>query len=248
LVSAKSRPPRAPRFTPQSLAFLRALARNNRREWFHERKATYDEVVRAPMVAFVERLAEDLAVFAPDHVALPKVSIFRIYRDTRFSADKTPLKTNIAAHFPHRSLPKNECAGFYIEVAPRHVWFGGGMYLPSPRQLLLVRQHLVAHHRRFARMVAAPAFTKVYGALAGETLTRVPRGFPADHPAADWLRHRQFLGGVERPAEFATSEDFYRTVSSAFKALAPIIAFLNEPQVAAAAAAEALRPWGERDR
>ncbi len=237
--------PRAvgPAFGPETLKFLRALARHNEREWFQARKDLYDQVVKAPMVAFVERLADDLATFAPDLVAVPRISIFRIYRDTRFSADKTPYKTNIAAHFPHRLLPKNECAGLYIEVAPKHVWYGGGMYMPNARQLHLVRQHLVTHHKKFERLLGAAAFRKAFGTLEGETLTRVPRGFPADHPAAGWLRHKQFLAGIERPADFATSGQFYPTVVAAFRALAPIIMFLNEPQVAAVRATT--RTWGE---
>jgi len=104
------------RFTPQTLAFLRALSRNNRREWFQPRKERYEAVVRAPMIAFIERLAGELAEFAPDLVATPRASMYRIYRDTRFSADKTPLKTHVAAVFPHRLLPKHEGAGMYIEV------------------------------------------------------------------------------------------------------------------------------------
>lgn len=236
--------PRAvgPAFGPEALTFLRGLARHNERVWFQAHKDLYDQVVKGPMVAFVERLADDMATFAPDLIAVPRVSIFRIYRDTRFSADKTPYKTNIAAHFPHRLLPKNECAGLYIEVAPRHVWYGGGMYMPTPRQLLLVRQHLVAHHKKLERLLGAAAFRKTFGTLEGETLTRVPRGFPADHPAADWLRHKQFLAGIERPADFATSATFYPTVLAAFRALAPIVAFLNEPQVAAARASA--QTWG----
>jgi uncharacterized protein (TIGR02453 family) len=248
LVSAAGRPARAPHFSKQALAFLRSLARNNRRDWFTPRKEQYDTLVRAPMIEFVQRFAEDLAVFAPDHIAEPKLSIFRIYRDTRFSHDKTPYKTNIAAYFPHRHLPKNEGAGLYIEVAPKHVWYGGGVYMPSSRELLLIRQHLAAHHRRFETLLRAAAFKKAFGTLQGETLTRVPRGFLADHPAAGWLRHRQFLAAAERPAEFATSDDFYKTVSTAFKAGAPLMAFLNEPLVAAVKAAEARRPWGDTRR
>jgi uncharacterized protein (TIGR02453 family) len=235
-------------FPPETLAFLRSLARNNRRDWFTPRKEQYETVVRGPMVEFVNRLAADLAVWAPDHIAEPKVSIFRIYRDTRFSHDKTPYKTNIAAYFPHRGLPKNEGAGLYIEVAPKHVWYGGGVYMPSSRELLLIRQHLAADYRRFERILRAAAFKKAFGELQGDTLTRVPRGFPVDHPAAEWLRHKQFLAGIEQPAGFATSDGFYKTVSSAFKAAAPLMAFLNEPLVAAVKAAEASRPWGETRR
>src|SRR5678815_5001510 len=116
----------APRFTPKSLSFLRALKRNNDRDWFRERKEQYEEHVKGPMTAVIEQLAKDFRSFAPELVATPK-GIYRIYRDTRFSDDKTPLKTNIAASFPWRGLHRHEGAGLYIEVAPRWVWVGGGM-------------------------------------------------------------------------------------------------------------------------
>jgi uncharacterized protein (TIGR02453 family) len=218
-------------FTPQTLAFLRALARNNRREWFHQRKQRYEEVVRAPMAALVETLAVDFRDFAPDLIATPRASMYRIYRDTRFSADKTPLKTHVAAVFPHRLLPKHEGAGLYLEVATQHVWYGGGMYMPSTSQLHLVREHIAANHRRLRTIVESPAFRRVFGELTGERLKRVPLGFPKDHPAAEFLKLRQFLAGCEKPAAFATSPGFYRSVLSAFRVLAPLIAFLNAPLI-----------------
>jgi len=91
-------------FTPKTLAFLRALKRNNDREWFKARKDDYEQHVREPMIMLLARLADDFRRFAPELVADPKVSLYRIYRDTRFSADKTPLKTNVAAHFPNRTM------------------------------------------------------------------------------------------------------------------------------------------------
>ena len=224
--------PTAAGFTPRTLAFLRSLERNNRREWFHERKDRYERDVRAPMVALVEQLAADFRDFAPDLVATARSSIYRPYRDTRFSADRAPLKTNVAAVFPHRLLPKHEGAGFYVEVAPRHVWFGGGMYMPSSAQLHQVREHIAAEHRRLSRMVGSAAFTRTFGALGGEQLRRVPRGFPPDHPAGAFLKYKQFLAGCERPAEFATSPGFYRALLGAFRTLAPLVEFLNEPLVA----------------
>lgn len=238
----------APRFTPKSLAFLRQLARNNRREWFAPRKAIYEEIVRAPMVALVERLAEEFRAFAPDLVASPRASLYRIYRDTRFSADKTPLKTHVAAVFPHRLLPKHEGAGLYIEVATRHVWLGGGMYMPSTAQLHLVREHIAAHHKRLRRIVLAPSFRRAVGELSGEQLQRVPRGFPPDHPAADFLKFRQFLAGCEHPADFAISPSFTRDVVRIFKAIAPLISFLNAPLVAGLHSAGASAPaWARLD-
>ncbi len=219
-------------FTPRTLAFLRALERHTDREWFRERKQRYDRDVRAPMVALVERLAADLRDFAPDLVANPRASLYRPYRDTRFSDNKTPLKTHIGAIFPHRLLPKHEGAGFYLEVAPHHVWFGGGMYMPSSALLYQVREHIASHYRRLERIVGSAAFRRTFGALDGEQLRRVPRGFATDHPAARFLKFKQFLAGCERPAELAATPGFYRTLLSAFRTLAPLIGFLNEPLVA----------------
>jgi len=230
-------------FTPRTLAFLRALERNNRREWFHARKDRFDAEVRAPMVALVERLAAEFAVFAPDLVANPRASLYRPYRDTRFSANKAPIKTHIGAIFPHRLLPKHEGAGFYVEVAPHHVWFGGGMYMPSGAVLYQVREQVAAEHRRLARIVGSAAFRRTFGALEGEQLKRVPRGFPPDHPAGPYLKFKQFLAGCERPAEFATSPAFYRTLVGAFKTLAPLVEFLNEPLVAGLQSGTLGRAW-----
>jgi len=214
-------------FTRKTLAFLRALKRNNDRNWFREHKADYEEHVRAPMVALLGQLAQDFQAFAPDLVSDPRVSLFRIYRDTRFSSDKRPLKTNVAAHFPSRKFTKGEGAGLYIEVAPAWVWIGGGIYMPTPVELQAIRACIAEEPRRFHRVVSSPAFRQAVGELGGDQLTRVPRGYPKDHPAAGYLRHRQFIGGREYPAEFAVSPRFYRELLGVFKGVAPLVGFLN---------------------
>jgi uncharacterized protein (TIGR02453 family) len=214
-------------FTKKSLAFLRALKRNNDREWFRARKADYEEHVRGPMVALLGQLARDLPAFAPDLVSDPRVCLFRIYRDTRFSHDKRPLKTNVAAHFPSRKFPKGEGAGLYVEVAPQWVWIGGGIYMPSSTELNAIRAGIAAEHRKFHRVVTAPAFRAAVGELGGDQLTRVPRGYLKDHPAADYLRHKQFIGGREYPADFAVSPRFYPELLSVFRGIAPLVGFLN---------------------
>lgn len=218
----------APRFTPKTLSFLRSLARNNDREWFRERKEQYDAHVKAPMLAVIEQLAVDFQDFAPELVASPRC-VYRIYRDTRFSDDKTPLKTNIAASFPWRGLHRHQGAGLYIEVAPRWVWVGGGMYAPETAQLAAVREHIAGNHHRLRAIVESPRFRRAVGRLEGETLTRVPRGFDKAHPAADYLRHKQFLAGKEFPAAFAHDPAFYRGVLGVYREVAPLIRFLNEP-------------------
>jgi len=217
------------RFSPKAIGFLRALKRNNDREWFKARKEQYDELLRAPMVALLARLADDLRRFAPELVSDPRVSLYRIYRDTRFSPDKRPLKTHVAAHFPHRRMPRHRGAGLYLHVAPDEVWIGGGLYAPDTSDLAAIREHLAAHHRQFRTIVEAPGFRRVVGSLEGEQLQGVPRGFPKDHAAADFLRYRQFLAGRDCPPSLATSARFYSVVLAIFREVAPVVRFLNEP-------------------
>ena len=218
-------------FTGKTLSFLRALKRNNDREWFKARKAEYETHVRGPMIALLARLAEDFRSFAPELACDPKVSLFRIYRDTRFSDDKTPLKTNAAAHFPDRRLRKAG-SGLYLEVAPAWVWIGGGIYMPQAEELTAIRAHIAEQHTRLRKIVEARSFIAAVGALHGEQLTRVPRGYPKDHPAADYLRYRQFLAGREYPAEFAYDPRFYPEVLKVFRQIAPLVRFLNAPLLA----------------
>jgi uncharacterized protein (TIGR02453 family) len=221
----------SPAFTPRTLAFLRALKRNNDRAWFHARKDRYEADVRGPMTACIERLASDFQTFAPEMLADPKVSLFRQWRDTRFSENKAPLKTNVAAVFPDRRLGRMNGAGLYFEVAPGWVWIGGGLYAPDGAQLQALREHIAARHKELRAIVSSRSF-KAIGGLKGERLSRVPRGFANDHPAADLLQFKQFLGAREEAAAFATRPDFYKQLVATFKTLAPLCAFLNEPLVA----------------
>jgi uncharacterized protein (TIGR02453 family) len=216
-------------FPAETMRFLRALKRNNRREWFNAHRDDYESFVRQPMTAIVERLAVDLRAFAPELVASPKVSIYRIYRDTRFSENKTPYKTHAAAVFPRRGLPKHEGAGVYFHISPEEVWIGGGMYSPQAPQLLAVREHIAAHLKQFRTIVESPAFRKQLGTLEGGTLKRVPRGFAKDHPAADFLKRTQFIAGAEFPPTLATSPAFYKTLLTVFRQVVPLTRFLNAP-------------------
>lgn len=218
-----------PRFPPETLRFLRALKRNNRREWFNPRKDRYEAEVRAPMIAVIEQLALDFRSFAPELVASPRLSMYRIYRDTRFSPNKTPYKTHVAAVFPWRGLPKHEGAGLYFHVSTEEIWIGGGMYMPQPAQLHAVREHIAANVKQLRRIVEAPAFRRTIGTLEGERLQRMPLGFPKDHPAGDFLKYRQFLAGTESPPTFASHPRFYGRLLEVFKVVAPLARFLNTP-------------------
>ena len=220
----------APKFSDKTIRFLRALKRNNRREWFNAHKDDYENHIRQPMAAIVERLADDFRAFAPELVASPKLSMYRIYRDTRFSEDKAPYKTHVAAVFPTRGLPKHEGAGLYFHVSPTEVWVGGGMYAPQAPQLQAVREHIAANIKRLRTLVEAPGFRRQI-AIEGEKLQRVPRGFARDHEAAEYLKYRNFIAGCEFPASVATSPTFYSTLLKVFRHVAPLARFLNEPLV-----------------
>jgi uncharacterized protein (TIGR02453 family) len=224
-------------FTPRTLSFLRALARNNDREWFKARKADWDADVHGPLLRLVAKLAEDLPAFAPDLACSPRESLFRQYRDTRFSEDKRPLKTHIAAVFPPRGAGRHGGAGLYVQIEPKEVWIGGGLYHAATPDLTAVRQHLAANFRRFRAIVEAPAFKRRVGEVTGDSLKRVPRGFAADDPAAEYLKLKDLLVMKTHPGEFATSDTFYPTLLGYFRDMAPFVRFLNEPLLSRAARA-----------
>ena len=179
------------------------------------------------MIQVVERLASDLPAFAPELIASPGKSLFRIYRDTRFSNDKKPLKTHAAAVFRTRQLPWPEGAGLYFEIAGGWVWIGGGMWRPEQPELVRIRKHISDTWPEMQKITHAPGFRKRFEELSGDTMTRVPRGYPGDHPAASFLKYRQFYGGAEFPASLAHSREFYPTLIATFKALMPLVRFLN---------------------
>ena len=181
------------------------------------------------MITFIDRMESDLLDFAPELIANPKKSIYRVYRDTRFSGDKTPYKTHIAAIFPHRDLPKHESGGLYLHVAHDHVYVGGGLYRPTPQQLYRLREHIASHAEELHEIVTHSDFQKQFGKIQGERLKRVPRGFSPEHPAAAYLKYKQLLAGVQRPTSFATSPRFYSSVLRLFQRRAPLIHFINRP-------------------
>jgi uncharacterized protein (TIGR02453 family) len=216
-------------FSKEGLQFLRSLKRHNNREWFQEHKSIYEQHVKEPMSGLIEKLAADFSRFAPEMVATPKVSAYRIHRDTRFSKDKSPYKTHVAAVFPRSGLGKHDGAGFYLHVATSEVFIGGGLYMPEPEDLRRVRQHIADVPDTFLKIIGSRAFFKMFGEITGAQLSRVPRGFPADHPAAEYLRYKNFLASRSFPAEVAISPQFYKLIIETFKGMVPFVRFLNEP-------------------
>jgi len=205
------------------------LKRNNKREWFQDHRGIYEQYVKQPMSVLIEALAAEFQNFAPEMIANQKVSAYRIHRDTRFSKDKSPYKTHVAAVFPRSGMDKHQGASLYLHIAPSEVFIGGGLYMPLPEDLNAIRRHIADNFDAFLDIVESRRFKKFFGEVSGEQLTRVPRGFPADHPAAEYLRFKQFLAARTFPPDVATSSVFFKSVVETFKAMMPFIRFLNEP-------------------
>jgi len=220
-----------PGFPKEGMQFLSTLQRNNRREWFQPRKHTYDEQVKAPMANLVTALNSEMMRFAPDYVNEPAKAIYRIYRDTRFSKDKTPYKTHIAAIFPRRGLEKHGGGGLYFSVSAKEIEVAGGVYMPGPETLLAIRTHMAEHHEEFRKIIRSKKLRTLMGEMHGDQLTRVPKGFPGDHPAADLLRYKQWLVYVMLDAKLATAAQLLPEVRKRFEAMVPFLEFLNRPMV-----------------
>ena len=179
---------KAPLFSSRTLSFLRSLKRHNDRTWFAAHKEAYLRDVHQPMLEFVEWVAAALPAVAPELEASPRTSLFRVYRDTRFSPDKSPFKTQVGAVFPHRDLHRNQSGCLYVEIGPSGAMIAGGIYRPERTELLVIREHVVRTHRRLRALLEAPAFKRTVGAMEGDPLRRVPPGYAPDHPAVEYLR------------------------------------------------------------
>ena len=223
---------RFPGFPPEALQFFRALARHNNREWFQPRKATFEEQVKRPMRELVEALNGAMQSFAPEYATDPDKAIYRIYRDTRFSKDKTPYKDHIAASFYRSGTGPHKFGGYYVHVSHKEVAVGGGVYMPEPEVLLAIRQHIAENHVKLRKILAAPAVKRLLGEMQGDQLARVPKGFPATHPAADLLRFKYFVLYVNLEPELAITPRFFTEVLARFRAMKPFLDFLTAPSAA----------------
>ena len=218
-----------PRFSPEGLQFLANLRRHNNRPWFQARKEIYEQAVKGPMAELILALQQAFRRVAPEMVADPRVSLYRIYRDTRFSRDKSPYKTQAAAVFPVRGLPKTSGPGLYFHISPDEVLIGGGMYMPEPAVLRAVRDAIATAPRKFLSIVEGKRFRAAFGELEGEQLRSMPQGYAADHLAAKYLRYKQFLFGEIHPAELALGARLLPTILRCFQEGMPLIRFLKEP-------------------
>src|ERR1051325_6856789 len=198
-------------FTPAALRFFKQLSSHNDKTWFEAHREEYEQDVREPMRELIEEMNARFAKFAPEMAGDPKRSMFRINRDIRFSKDKSPYKTHAACWFHHRratsrvgSEAEAGSAGFYFHLEPGESFVGGGLWMPPRPQLNKLRDAIAADAAGFDRV--AKGIEKRFGGLSDEAvLTRMPRGFAEDHPAARWLRYQSFVGG--RPMDDAKVTD-----------------------------------------
>jgi uncharacterized protein (TIGR02453 family) len=229
VATRKATPAPLPHFREEALKFLRGLKRNNRREWFDARKEIYERELKLPMLTVIEAINAALAAFAPEHVRPAQKSMFRIYRDTRFSADKSPYKSHVAAWWSRAGLEKTSGGGFYFHVAPTEVVIAAGVYMPEREQLQAIRNFLMEHHDEVRRLLNDSKLRRTMKAFDGEALTRPPKGFPKDHPAMDLLLCRQWGVTAHLPAEVALKPTLVKEVASRFRLAAPLVEALNRP-------------------
>jgi uncharacterized protein (TIGR02453 family) len=219
---------RFPGFPKQGLTFLQELKENNDREWFTPRKAVFEESVKAPMVALVEVMNSELASFAPEYLTEPAKALYRIYRDTRFSNDKTPYKTHIAANLHKQGADKHAAAGYYFSVGADQIEIAAGVYMPGPEELLRLRQHISGNFEEFSKLAGDKTVTKLMGALQGDSLARPPKGFAADDPALEWIKKKQwYYYKTDMDLGIALTPRFLPELVKRLKAMAPMVTFFN---------------------
>jgi len=207
--------------------FLKELNENNNRPWFQSNKGRYEEA-RAEFEGFISRLILGIASFDPPIGELEaKRCIFRIYRDTRFSKDKKPYKTNFGAHLVSTDAKLHDRAGYYIHLQPGNTFLAGGAYLPPAPWLKAIRNTIDQKGRKLIKILNHPDFKKYFGEMEGEKLKTIPRDYPADHPFIELLRYKSFLAVHKLNDNDTMSENFLEASTTVFKALKPFDDFLN---------------------
>jgi uncharacterized protein (TIGR02453 family) len=216
-------------FPPDALKFLRQLKRNNNRDWFLAHKELYEEALKGPLVNLVLALGGAMQSFAPEMIVDPKKAIYRINRDIRFSADKSPYKTHASAIFYPRGMEKNSSAVFYFHFSAQELLIAGGIYMPGSKELRVIRQHVADHPERLRAILNKKEFKKTFGEMWDERLTRAPMGFSPDHEAIDLLRYKHYLVSVTEKPEFVESPKLFPRLLTCFSLMVPLVRFLNEP-------------------
>jgi uncharacterized protein (TIGR02453 family) len=217
-----------PRFDEETLRFLTDLAAHNERPWFAANKHRYDDHVVTPALAFIEALGEPLAKISRHFRAVPKRtggSLMRVYRDTRFARDKAPYKTNIGMQFRHERGRDVHAPGFYVHIEPGGCFLGAGIWHPEPRALAAIRLEILERPQLWQRCRDQAEFRRHFS-LAGEQLTRLPRGIPANAPHPDDLRRKDFIATCSLTDREVLRPEFPQRVTERFRASATLMSFL----------------------
>ena len=216
-------------FTPATFKFLKDLAANNNRDWFNDNKARYEDKVKEPALRFISDFAPHLKKISPHFRADPRPnggSLFRIYRDTRFSKDKTPYKTHTGIHFRHEAAKDAHAPGFYLHLEPGNVLMGAGCWHPARDALESIRDAIAGRPERWFEARDAVAGRDFE--FEGDSLKRPPRGYPADHPAIEDLKRKDFIGVTHLADKDVTGPGFDAALAGTFRALAPLVRWLCE--------------------
>jgi uncharacterized protein (TIGR02453 family) len=207
--------------------FLRELRENNHREWFQANRKRYDALLKE-YTGQLQQLIDRIAAFDPDIAGLEaKSCIFRIYRDIRFSPDKTPYKTHFGAYIAAHGGKASPYAGYYLHLEPDNAFLSGGVWCPQPPLLKKLRQDIYDSMDEFLEIIENKCFKTLYPALDGETLKRMPAGFPTDCVRDDILRHKDFTVSSTRPDAFFCTDDWMERTAEDFRILQPFNHFLN---------------------
>lgn len=215
-------------FGHELFSFLADLRANNDREWFAANKHRYEEHVLEPALAFVDAFAPRLEKISPHFLADARPtggSLFRIYRDTRFSKDKTPYKTNVGIHFRHERARDARAPGYYLHVGPGEVFAGAGIWHPDSEAVTRIREAIVAEPERWTRATRSGAFAKQLQ-LGGDSLKRVPPWADPTHPLADDLKRKDFYGWARLSEDDVVAAGFVDVYARICRAAAPLMRFL----------------------
>ena len=211
-----------------ALTFLKKLKKNNNRDWFKSNKAEFD-AARADFVEAVDKFIRGISRFdAEIEGTLAEDCVFRIYRDIRFSKDKTPYKTAFGASMQPGGKGGGT-PGYYLHVSPDEIFLAGGAHMPASPELKKIRDAIASDLKGFKRIVEAKKFRDTFGELSGEQLKTAPKGFPKDHEAIQYLRYKSFVAyktGITQ--KLATSPDFYKEAMKIFRAMKPLNFWLRD--------------------
>jgi uncharacterized protein (TIGR02453 family) len=215
-------------FSPASFRFLRELAKHNERDWFAANKPRYEEHVRQPFLRLIGDLQAPLAKISPHYRADPRGvggSLFRIYRDTRFSNDKRPYKTSAGARLFHARSREREAPSFYVHIQPGQCFIGAGLWHPQPDTLKRVREFLVDNPSAWIKATRSSAFRQRFE-IGGESLTRPPRGYDPAHPLIDDIKRKGFTAWTSFEDEQACAADLPKFIAASCKGMAPMVDYL----------------------